>query len=210
MAQSIIRPESLHLIPEPWTYNPSKWSQRGGIAVMAAMAFITASYMGLYQWGLIDSVWDPIFGDQTAQVLESDLSHEMERIARIPDAILGSFAYLADFILALAGSTRRWQYRPWLVMMFAVSLIPLGFVSVMLVVLQGTVVGSWCTLCIVTAILSLAMIYRGYDEVWTTWLYLYRTYRRSRSFKLLWKTFFGHPSDVAQEVALEIARRSPA
>lgn len=209
MAQSVVQPDSLHLIPEPWTYNPSKWSQRGGIAVMAAAAFGIALYMGLYQWGLVDQVWDPIFGAQTSQVLDSELSHRMERLARMPDAILGSFAYLADLILALAGSTRRWQYRPWLVMMFAVSLIPLGFVSVILVVLQGTVVGSWCTLCIVTAILSLAMIYRGYDEVWTTWLYLYRTYRRSGSLKLLWETFFGRPSDVAQDVALDIVRRSP-
>lgn len=210
MAQSVAQPDSLHLIPEPWTYNPSKWSQRGGIAVMAAAAFAIACYMGFYQWKLIDSVWDPFFGDQTTRVLGSDLSQRMEGIVRMPDAILGSFAYLADFILALAGSTRRWQYRPWLVMMFAVSLIPLGLVSVILVILQGTIVGSWCTLCIVTALLSLAMIYRGYDEVWTTWLYLYRTYRRSGSFALLGKTFFGHPSDIAQNVALDIVRRSPA
>src|SRR5690606_36889348 len=108
------------------------------------------------------------------------------------------------------GSTRRWQYRPWRVMMFAVSLIPLGLISAVLVLLQGFVVGSWCTLCLMTAFLSLAMIYRGYDEVWSTWLYLVRTYRRSRSKRLLWDTFWGRASETAQEVALDIVRRSPA
>lgn len=210
MAHVIAHPDSLHLVPEPWTYNPSKWSQRGGIAVEAAVAFGIATYMGLYQWDIIDTVWDPFFGAQTARVLDSNVSHAIERIARIPDAVLGSFAYLADFILALAGSTRRWQYRPWLVMLFAVSLIPLGFVSVILVALQGLVVGAWCTLCIATAILSIAMIIRGYDEVWTTWLYLYRTYKRSHSMNLLWNTFWGRPSETAQDVALDLVRRSPA
>jgi hypothetical protein len=210
MTQQALRSDSLHLIPEPWTYNPSKWSQRAGIAVMAAAAFLIAAYMGMYQWGLIDEVWDPVFGAQSAAVLDSDVSHTMYRYMRIPDSVLGSFAYLADLILVLAGSTRRWQYRPWLVMMFAVCLIPLGIVSVILVGIQGLVIGSWCFLCLCTAALSLLMIYRGYDEVWSTWLYLWRTYKRSGSKKMLWDTFWGRPSNVAQAVAMDLVRRSPA
>jgi len=210
MVQDGAPADSLHLIPEPWTYNPSKWTQRGGIAVMAAVAFVMAAHMGLYQWGLIDTVWDPVFGEQTAAVLTSDVSHTLERLVRIPDAILGCFAYLADLILVFAGSTRRWQYRPWVVMLFAISLIPLGIVSAILVALQGLVVGSWCFLCLCTAALSLAMIYRGYDEVWSTLIYLWRTYKKSGSKRLLWDTFWGRPSETAQAVAMDMVRRSPA
>jgi hypothetical protein len=57
----------LSLIPEPWEYNPSKWSQRMRVALVALPAFVAAVYMGLYQWRLIPGVWDPVFGESVAQ-----------------------------------------------------------------------------------------------------------------------------------------------
>src|SRR5690606_7716802 len=142
----------------PWDYNPSSWSQRLPIALLALVAFVIATYMALFQWGLIDHAWDPIFGEQTARVLTSNVSHRMQSWIGFPDAALGALAYLGDAIFGLAGSTRRWQYRPWLVILFGVDVIPLGIVSVILVVLQGTVVGAWCFLCLVTAVISLILI----------------------------------------------------
>jgi hypothetical protein len=103
----------------------------------------------------------------------------------------------------MAGSTRRWQYRPWLVMIFGLDVIPLGLVSAILVFMQGAVVGAWCFLCLVTAVISLILIVLAYDEVWSCIVYLYRVYRRSRSFKTLWNTFWGRPSDLAWQVGEE-------
>jgi hypothetical protein len=196
--------------PEPWEYNPSKWSQRIIICLIATPAAFIATYMGLYQWRLIDSVWDPFFGAQTMAVLDSDVSHKMKRWFLIPDAIFGAVAYLGDMIFALAGSTRRWQYRPWLVMIFGLDVIPLGIVSAVLVVLQGAVVGSWCTLCLVTAVISLVLVYLAYDEVWSCLIYLYRVWKRTHDKRLLWWTFWGWPSQEAHEVGREVARERQA
>lgn len=195
----------LNAIPEPWEYNPSKWSQRLRIAFIASFAVIIAVYMGLYQWGLIDSVWDPIFGSQTERVLTSDVSHKITTWIHIPDAILGAVAYLGDVLFALAGSTRRWFDRPWLVVLFGLDVIPIGIVSAILVFMQGYVVGAWCFLCLVSACISLILIFLSYDEVWSSTLFLYRVWKRSKNFKILWHTFWGKPSDLAHQIGAEMA-----
>jgi len=198
---------ALNAIPEPWEYNPSKWSQRLRISAVAAIAVFIAIYMGLYQWRLIGSVWDPIFGDQSMKVLDSDVSHKISSWVRIPDSILGALAYLGDIIFALAGSTRRWHDRPWLVILFGLDVIPLGFVSAILIFMQGFVVGSWCFLCLVTAVISLILIVLAYDEVWSSVLFLWRVWKRSRKFSVLWDTFWGKANPIAHEVGLEMAKR---
>ena len=191
----------------PHSYNPSAWSQRIPICILAAIGFLIATYLGLYQWKLIETVWDPFFGDGTATVLDSKTSKTMERWFHIPDGVFGAVAYLGDALFGLAGSTRRWQYRPWMVLLFGFDVIPLGVVSVILVVLQGTVVGAWCTLCLVTAVISLILIWMAYDEVWSCLKYLYRVWVRSgRSKRVLWDTFWGKPSQVAYEVGEEMVR----
>jgi uncharacterized membrane protein len=186
----------------PWKHNPSSWRQRIPICLLAGVAFLIASYMALYQWRLVGDVWDPIFGEQTRQVLDSEVSEKMRRWFRIPDAALGALAYLGDLIFGLAGSTRRWQYRPWLVLLFGLDVIPLGIVSAVLVVMQGTVVGSWCFLCLVTAVISLLLVALSYDEVWSTLLYLRRVWRRTRKARVVWDVFWGRALREANEVAL--------
>ena len=133
------------------TYNPSSWNQRIAIALIAAVATLISLYLGLYQWQILPSVWDPVFGDGTKNVLTSPLSHEFTKWIRIPDAVLGVFAYFSDIIFSLAGSKDRWKDRPWLVILFGICVIPVGFVSVLLVILQGFVVKSWCFLCLAAA-----------------------------------------------------------
>lgn len=188
--------------PPNLDYNPSTWAQRIPICVLAAAAFFIAAYMALYQWRLIDGVWDPVFGDQSRAVLDSETSEAMRRWMLIPDAALGAIAYLGDALFGLAGSTRRWQYRPWMVVVFGLDVIPLGVVSIVLVVLQGAVVGAWCFLCLVTAGISLVLILLAYDEVWATILYLRRVWSRTRDPGKLWSTFWGRAVPEADEVAL--------
>lgn len=199
-------PNHLEAIAPPWDYNPSAWRQRVHICILAGVAFFIAAYMALYQWRLIDSVWDPVFGDQSQRVLDSDVSETMRRWLGMPDAALGAIAYLGDVIYGLAGSTRRWQYRPWMTILFGIDVIPLGIVSSILVVLQGSVVGYWCFLCLVTAAISLVLVYWAYDEVWSCLLYLRRVWRQTRDPRLLWDVIWGKASARANEMALEEAR----
>jgi uncharacterized membrane protein len=197
---------SLDAVPQPWSYNPSSWRQRITVAAIAFVAFLIATYLTLYQWRVIDSVWDPVFGAQSALVLDSEVSVKMRSWLRIPDAALGAIAYLSDVIFALAGCTRRWQYRPWLVVLFGLDVIPIGGVSAILVFMQAFVVGSYCFLCLVTAALSLLLIWLSYDEVWSCLLYLHRYWKRTRNFKALWNVFWGRADIEAARVAAEMAK----
>jgi uncharacterized membrane protein len=188
----------------PWDYNPSAWIQRVPICILAAGATLTAAYMALYQWRLVNTAWDPVFGEGTRNVLDSNVAHTMDQWIGIPDAALGAFAYLGDAILGMAGSTRRWQFRPWLVILFGIDVIPLGVVSTVLVVLQGTAVGHWCFLCLVTAAISLVLAYWAYDEVWTSLKYLWLIWRKTHQFRELWYAFCGFPTISGLEAGQEL------
>lgn len=212
MSTSTYRPEyQSEAIPHdafvaPWDYNPSAWRQRIPICILAWAAFLIASYMALYQWRLIDGVWDPVFGKQTANVLDSKVAERMDAWLGVPDAALGALAYLGDAIFGLAGSTRRWKNRPWLVILFGIDVIPLGIVSAVLVVLQGTVVGQWCFLCLVTAVISLILVYMAYDEVYSSLKYLYRIYRTTGSLQATWRVFCGFPVPQADDIAVAMLK----
>jgi uncharacterized membrane protein len=195
----------LHAAAPPFEHNPSAWSHRVPIAVLAGVAFFISVYLALYQWRLIPDVWDPVFGNGTRNVLDSETSEQMRRWMLIPDAALGAIAYLGDAIYGLAGTTRRWQYRPWMVVLFGLDVIPLGIVSAILVMLQGTVVGAWCFLCLVTAVISLVLVFLSYDEVWATVQYLRRVWKRTNDWKIFWSIFWGGAAKEAEEVALKNA-----
>lgn len=183
--------------PRPWRYNPSRWGERWTIAGLALAAAAVSAYMAMYQYGLIDSVWDPFFGEQSHQVLDSDISHRMARWFRMPDAALGAIGYVADALLALAGSTRRWQFRPWLVATFGLVVIPMSAVSFTLVAAQGLVLKLWCLPCLVTALLSLALMVLAADEVVSSFLYLRRIRRDGGCPGDVWSAFWGRPSNLA-------------
>lgn len=191
----------------PWSYNPSSWNQRFRIAILAFIAALIALYLGLYQWRILPDAWDPIFGDQTKQVLDSDISQKITRWIRIPDAILGVLAYLSDAVFALGGSERRWQDRPWLVIVFGIDVIPLGFVSAILVLLQGFAVKAWCFLCLLSAVISLTLIVLAYDEVASSCFYLHELWKISRSPVTVWRAFWGRPCKEALDAGEAVVRR---
>jgi uncharacterized membrane protein len=208
LALNVKAPAYLDVIAPPWSYNPSSWRQRIPVCILAVLGFLIALYMGLYQWRLIDSVWDPVFGQQSQLVLDSDLARRMHGIFGVPDAAFGALAYLGDAIFGLAGSTRRWQYRPWLVILFGIDVIPLGVVSAILVFCQGTIVGHWCFLCLVTAVISLLLVYMAYDEVYSSLIYLRRVWLRTHDARIWWKVFWGQSHPVADQVAAELIGRT--
>lgn len=198
---------ALDAVPEPWEHNPSNWEQRVRVSLLAAVGFLVAAYMGLYQLGLIRGVWDPVFGDQTLRVLDSDASHKMSRWFRVGDSLFGSLAYLGDIVFAMAGSTRRWQYRPWLVVLFGIDVIPLGIVSIILVITQGIVVQAWCFLCLASAAISLGLIFLAYDEVWSSLKFLRRVWVRSGGdFGVWWRVLWGRPHEAAVQAGEDVVK----
>ena len=136
------------------------------IALLAAVDFVLAAHMALYQWRCIDAVWDPVFGpQQSQQVLDSTVSETLRRVFLVPDAALGAAAYLAEVVLALVGSRQRWQTRPWLVLVFGANALVLALAGAALIMLQATVVKAWCLLCLITAALSVGMAVAALPEV---------------------------------------------
>ncbi|EMI53829.1 vitamin K epoxide reductase family protein [Rhodopirellula sallentina] len=199
--------EDLNRPVPPYRHNPSAWSQRIPICLLAFVAALISSHLSLYQWDLIDSTWDPVFGDGSNRVLKSDTAKSMYGLLGIHDAALGVLAYLGDAILGFAGSPRRWQYRPWLVILFGIDVIPLGIVSVILVVLQAFVVGEWCFLCLVTATISLILVYWAWDEVRVSLAYLRIVWVDNHDWRLLWDAFWGNRQEKLDMAAEQLLSR---
>jgi uncharacterized membrane protein len=200
---ALVPAQEMHRAVKPFNYNPSSWRQRIPIAVLALVAAGISFYMSLFQWGFIDSVWDPVFGDQSNKVLKSDVAHDMFMLIGIHDAALGVLAYLGDAILGLAGSERRWQYRPWMVILFGIDVVPLGIISAVLVGMQAFVVGYWCFPCIVTAIISLILVWWAWDEIWISIVYLRRVYKAGGATHLWWAVW-GIRKPLLDQVANEM------
>ncbi len=167
-------------IPPGWSYNPSSWTQRIPIAFLAFICWTLARYLAAYQLGYIDTVWDPFFSPGTKNVLESNVSKAFP----VSDAGLGALAYTIEFFSACQGGQNRWRTAPWLVLIFGILVIPVSLVSVILIILQPLVVGTWCTLCLCIAVCMLIAIPLAIGEVAATIQYL-RLASKHRSFLTL-------------------------
>ncbi|WP_276165416.1 vitamin K epoxide reductase family protein [Zobellia alginiliquefaciens] len=181
--------ESIDQIPPGWDYNPATWSQRIPIVILAFVGVIIATYLSLYQLDYIDTVWEPFFGDGSKTILNSKVSN----VLPIPDAALGAIGYLVDAVTGVIGGTHRWKKMPWIVIVFGLAVGPLGFVSVLLVVFQPVLFSAWCTLCLGSAIISIAMIGPAMDEMLASLQYMQRAKRSEAS---TWKVFWGVQSEI--------------
>ncbi len=159
---------------------------------LALVGFVIASYLTLYQVGVLPSVWEPFFGSGSRRILNSRVSH----LLPVPDAALGAPGYLLDAITGLIGGTSRWRSMPWIVIVFGVAVGPLGAVSILLVILQPVLYEGFCTLCLASALISVLMIGPAMDEVLASLQMLKRSARRGVS---VWKLFW-HGAPRALEV----------
>ena len=178
-------------IPPAWDYNPSTWGQRLPLVVIALVGFLIALYLGLYQLRVLDTVWEPFFGDGSKKILNSSVS----KMLPVPDGILGAFGYLLDVVTGVIGGTGRWKTKPWIVIVFGVAVGPLGMISILLVILQPVMFSAWCTLCLLTAVISVVMISPAVDEMLASLQYLQRVKKSGHS---VWKAFWGHEKITSQ------------
>ena len=139
--------------------------------------------MTAFQLGHVATLTDPFFGIGTQRVLTSDVS----RAFPIPDAGLGAFAYMVEFLMGFMGDKRRWRTMPWMVTFFGILVVPLGIVSITLIILQPLAVGAWCTPCLIAALAMLVMITLTLDEVVAMLQFLVQAHREGQPF---WTTFW--------------------
>jgi hypothetical protein len=130
---------------------------RSLVVVLALAGACVAAYLVLVQTDVVAHAWDPVFGRGSDDVLRSSVSRSLP----FPDAGLGLVAYLLEAGLALTGGGDRWQRRPVLPLAYDAIALGLGVAAVALVLLQATVVGSWCLLCLCSAALSLTIVAVG-------------------------------------------------
>lgn len=174
--------------PPGWSTNPSLWSQRLPIVALALVGGVAATWLALFQQGVVSTVWEPFFGDGTRRiVVESGFSRFFEAWP-IRDAGIGAIGYLIDAVTGVIGGTRRWRTMPWIVIVFGIFIGPFGAISVMLTIFQPVLYDSFCTLCLVSGAISLAMIGPAVDEVLASLQHLKRQHRRGRS---VWAAFWG-------------------
>jgi uncharacterized membrane protein len=180
--------------PPGWTYNPSSFAQRAPIFVLGGIGFLTARYLAAFQLGYVDAVWDPFFTG-TDEVLRSGVA----RAWPVSDAGLGALACLAAVLVAFLGDRTRWRTMPWVVVLFALLIVPMGVFGVVLVALQPIAVGAWCTWCLVVSAAMLFLIPFSIDELAATVQHLRGWREHGRS---LWWTFWlgsgGEPEAVEE------------
>lgn len=187
IAFAFLMPMSMQMegadVPPGWSYNPSSFPQRALVIALGFIGFFAARYMAAYQLGYINSVWDPFFPDGNRRILDSDVSKAWP----ISDSGLGAATYLIECMSGFMGDKRRWRTMPWMVAIFGFAVVPLGIVSIVLVIMQPVVVGTWCTLCLLSAVAMLAMIPLALDEIVAMIQFLLR---RRREGVGMWSAFW--------------------
>lgn len=133
--------------PPGWTYNPSSWIRRWLGIALALIGVVISRYLAAHQLGYTSHSFDPFFGNGTDQVLTSSVSRSFP----VSDAGLGGVAYMLEVLIGFMGGRARWRTAPWIVVMYALLVLPLAVTSVILVVTQPMVVGFWCGFCLIAA-----------------------------------------------------------
>jgi uncharacterized membrane protein len=152
-------------IPPGQTDNPSAWSHRLPVVVLALVGCGVATYLTLYQWHVTTSVWDPFFGASSSEAV---LTSAISRFLPLPDATLGALAYLVEAVVTGLGGSDRWRSSAWLVVVFGLVLAGLALTSLALVLIQIFLVHALCTLCLGSAAISFVNAWLGRHEVLAT------------------------------------------
>jgi nucleoside-diphosphate-sugar epimerase len=167
-------------IPPGWSYNPSDWAQRLPIIVLALLGLYVSRYLAGYQLGHIPALWDPFFAGSptdprngTEEIVTSWVSTAFP----VSDAALGGYTYLLEILTGLVGSRRRWRTAPWLVLLFGLMIVPLGITTILFIVIQPVVLGTWSTLALVGGAAVLIQIPYSLDELLATAQFLRRRVR---------------------------------
>ncbi|MBA3596008.1 MAG: NAD-dependent epimerase/dehydratase family protein [Methylibium sp.] len=171
-------------LPPGWSYNPSDWSQRLPIIVLAIVGLYVSRYLAAYQLGHIPDVWDPFFAGSpqdpqngTEEIITSSVSKAWP----VSDAAVGGYTYLLEILTGIVGSRMRWRTMPWLVVLFGLMIAPLGITSIFFIIIQPVVIGTWSTIALIGAAAVLLQIPYSLDELLATLQFLRRRARAGQN-----------------------------
>jgi uncharacterized membrane protein len=187
--------------PLGWSYNPSSWTHRIPTVGLAILCWFFSRYMAAYQLGYIPNIWDPFFAQGTFHVITSDVS----RAFPVSDAGLGALCYTIEALLGWQGDKYRFATMPWLVFSFAFLVIPVGAVSITLIILQPILVGAWCSWCLATALFMLIMIVLTAGEFIAMLQFVKQSKKRGES---PWRVFWAGGCELRGVEAKPRAKRS--
>jgi nucleoside-diphosphate-sugar epimerase len=171
-------------IPPDWTYNPSAWTQRLPIVALALVGLYVSRYLAAYQLEQVPSVWEPFFAgspDDPRNGTEEIITSSVSRAWPVSDAAVGAYTYMLEILTGVVGSTRRWRTMPWLVVLFGLMIAPLGVVSILFVIIQPIVIGTWSTLALLAAVAVLVQIPYSLDELLASVQFVRRRMRAGRN-----------------------------
>ncbi|HEX8996088.1 MAG TPA: vitamin K epoxide reductase family protein [Ktedonobacterales bacterium] len=187
MTAAHVQPDVAPEYPSGWTYNPSAWRERAPLIALAIVGFAAALYTGLSQLGVIPRMWDPLFGSASSHAVTHSF---ISRLLPVPDGLLGVAGYSCDVIFGSVGGENRWRVKPWAPLAFGLVITGLGAVSLALTILQATVIGHWCTICLISAAVSIAIFARGVREPVASLRYLGHL-RREYGWRPAWRAVWG-------------------
>jgi nucleoside-diphosphate-sugar epimerase len=197
-------------VPPGWSYNPSTWAQRLPIIALALVGLYVSRYLAAYQLHHIPEVWDPFFaGDPadprngTEEVVTSSVSEAWP----VSDAAVGGYTYALEIVTGIVGSRYRWRTMPWLVVAFGLMIAPLGITSIVFIIIQPIVIGTWSAVALVGAAAVLVQVPYSLDELLATLQFLRRRARAGRS--LLRVLLFGDTDEGRREEVPDEFDRPP-
>ncbi|HAN55306.1 MAG TPA: dTDP-glucose 4,6-dehydratase [Betaproteobacteria bacterium] len=175
-------------VPPGWAYTPSSWLQRMPIGVLSLLGFFIARILGAYQLGHIDAVWEPFFaGSGGMNGTEAIITSDVSKAWPIPDGALGGIVYMAELVMIWMGGKTRWRTMPWMILALAITMLPLGLVSIYFIIIQPIVIGTWCTLCLIAALAMAVMIPYSLNEFVAMGQFMVDAHRKGKPF---WRTFW--------------------
>lgn len=170
--------------PPDWSYNPSSWTQRLPIILLALIGLQVSRYLAAYQLGQVDGVWEPFFDGSvhdprngTEEIITSHVSEAWP----VSDAAVGGYTYALEILTGIVGSRARWRTMPWLVILFGLMIAPLGITSIVFIIIQPIAIGTWSTLALLGAAAILIQIPYSLDELLATLQFMRRRVKAGRS-----------------------------
>jgi len=131
---------------------PEPSSRHLVIGDLAVLGALISGYLALYELNVTQTVWDPLFGDGSRQVLTSSVSKALP----VPDAVLGFLTYAVEAVLAFAIGLGYARASGAAGALLCLVVLGLTGAAIVLIGVQLFVVHALCTLCLASAAVSFA------------------------------------------------------
>jgi len=189
-------------VPPGWSYNPSEWTQRLPIIVLALIGLYVSRYLAAYQLEHIPAVADPFFAgapDDPRNGTEEIITSWVSKAWPVSDAAVGAYTYLLEIVIGFAGSAVRWRTMPWLVVLFGLMIAPLGITTIFFIIIQPVLLGTWSTIALLGAVAVLVQIPYSLDELLATLQFVRRRAKAGQSWLRVF--FVGDTDEMPKSAA---------